>query len=85
LVDRKIGGTAGEYFWMHAPLHLFMKQPQPTFVRMVEWDMLLYGMEAEHAGVCAPGFYTEQARWYLWGHFPCGRLGNMLNGKPIVY
>jgi hypothetical protein len=85
LIKRKIGATAGKYLSLHLFLYQYAKHPTPTFTRMVEWDMLLYAMEAENADVCAPGFHTEQAQWYLRGHFPCGRLGNMLTGKAIIF
>jgi len=52
---------------------------------MVQWDLMMFAFEAEYADVCPPGFHTEQARWYLCGHCPCGRVGNLLGGKAIIF
>lgn len=51
----------------------------------VRWDILNFAMECEYADVCAPGFFTRQAYWYLDGHFPCGWEGPFPQGRPIVY
>ena len=55
------------------------------FFNIVYWDILTYAMELEYSDVCPMGFSAEQARWYLRGHFPCGRQGWPLTGRPIVY
>jgi len=58
--------------------------PKVVIERM-RWDMLHFALETENADVCPVGFFAEQASWYLKGHFPCGRMGNKLTGRPIVY
>jgi len=56
-----------------------------AFEGSVQWDILHACMETEYADVCAPGFYTNLASWYIKGHFPCGWQGAFPQGMLIVY
>lgn len=56
-----------------------------AFGQVVNYDIMMYAVELEHADVCPPGFYTEQARWYARGHVPCGRESYIRPGRTIVY
>jgi hypothetical protein len=55
------------------------------FEDMVQWDILGVCLEAEYADVYPPGFYADQAHWYVRGHFPCGWEGQFPQGKLIIY
>jgi hypothetical protein len=56
-----------------------------SFSDTVQWDILNVCMESEYADVFPPGFYANQAYWYVNGHFPCGWEGAFPKGRPIVY
>ena len=56
-----------------------------AFGQVVNYDILMYAVEVEHVDVCPPGFFTEQARWYARGHFPCGRESYIWPARTIVY
>jgi hypothetical protein len=58
----------------------------PTvFEDTVKWDILHICMEAAYADVFPPGFYANQAHWYVKGHFPCGWEGDFPAGRMVVY
>jgi hypothetical protein len=42
-------------------------------------------LEAEHADMCPPGFFTGLYPWYIRGHFPCGWQGVFPQGTLVVY
>jgi len=56
-----------------------------VFRDMVQWDILGVCWEAEFSHVCEPGWYAGNAFWYMNGHFPCGWLGELPGGRPIIY
>jgi hypothetical protein len=60
------------------------KLPQ-VFLQSVQWDILHSCIEREYLDVCPAGFYSEWARWYVKGHFPCGWSGELTSGRPIIY
>jgi hypothetical protein len=53
---------------------------------VVRWDILHFVLEVEYSDVLPSAFFTEQAKWYLRGHFPCGwEGGEYPQGRRIVY
>jgi len=56
-----------------------------VFQSVVSWDILFVCMEAEYSDVYPPGFFADQAHWYVRGHFPCGWEGEFPKGKLIIY
>ena len=55
------------------------------FIWNVGWGLVHMGIELEFSETCPPGFLTDQAAWYLSGHFPCGWEGPFPAGRPIIY
>lgn len=55
------------------------------FVAQVQWDILAIAMEAEYSDVVEPGLYSQLAKWYLAGRFPCGWQGEFPEGRVIVF
>ena len=55
------------------------------FENFVQGDIIGVCLEAEYADVYPPGFYADQAHWYVRGHFPCGWQGQFPQGKLIIY
>jgi len=56
-----------------------------SFVTSVQWDILHVCIESEYADVFPPGFYANQAYWYMRGHYPCGWDGEFPGGRPVIY
>lgn len=56
-----------------------------VFEDTVQGDIIGVCLEAEYADVYPPGFYADQAFWYVKGHFPCGWQGEFPKGKLIIY
>jgi hypothetical protein len=56
-----------------------------TFIRAVEWDIMMLLTEADHSDLVKPAFYAVLGFYYIKGHFPCGWEGNFPQGRLIVY
>lgn len=54
-------------------------------VGQVRWDMLAACMEGHFAPWTTSTFLRRLANWYLRGRFPCGWVGPLDPGRPIVY
>jgi hypothetical protein len=73
LVGRKIAAVVRE------------NGPPKCFGVQVTHDISLLCMELEYANICPPGLFTRMGYLYVDGHFPCGWLGIVPEGKLIVY
>ena len=56
-----------------------------AFSHSVHWHILHACIETEYSDIVQPRFYTELARWYINGHFPCGWDGQFPEGFLKVY
>lgn len=57
----------------------------PEVVRVVRSDIQGLLIESELHDLQATTFFTDIARWYLAGHFPCGWKGDYPEGQLIVF
>lgn len=65
--------------------HITSHNVSKSVVDSFTWTILHIVMSAYYEDMHQFSFYTDLARWYVKGHFPCGWEGQYPEGQLIVY